>query len=152
MQKYLLLIVMIAFTFSIKAQIKYTGNGIYTSVKTGATGFAKYNTLAKKAKVEIDRWIGSNPLYYEIVSEIKSRISIGTGVNRATITFKLFHKNGMLAITKEENVEKRNAIISEIKNSKELFDLGIMSKQDFDKKINNLKDLLEKYPSNLDGY
>jgi len=61
MQKYLLLIVMIAFTFSIKAQIKYTGNGIYTNVKTGATGFAKYNTLAKKAKVEIDRWIGSNP-------------------------------------------------------------------------------------------
>lgn len=58
----------------------------------------------------------------------------------------------MLAITKEENAKKRNAIISEIKNSKELFDLGIISKQDFDKKINNLKDLLEKYPSNLDGY
>lgn len=143
---------MVAFTFSMKAQINYTGNGIYTNVKTGATGFAKYNTLAKKAKSEIDRWIGTRPFYYEIVSEVKSRVSIGTGVNRATITFKLYHNNGILAITKEENTKKRNAIISEIKNSKELFDLGIMSKQDFDKKINNLKNLLEKYPSDLGGY
>ena len=143
---------MVAFTFSMKAQINYTGNGIYTNEKTGATGFAKYNTLAKKAKSEIDRWIGTRPFYYEIVSEVKSRVSIGTGVNRATITFKLYHNNGMLAITKEENTKKRNAIISEIKNSKELFDLGIMSKQDFDKKINNLKNLLEKYPSDLGGY
>ncbi len=152
MRKYFLLIVMVAFTFSMKAQINYTGNGIYTNVKTGATGFAKYNTLAKKAKSEIDRWIGTRPFYYEIVSEVKSRVSIGTGVNRATITFKLYHNNGILAITKEENTKKRNAIISEIKNSKELFDLGIMSKQDFDKKINNLKNLLEKYPSDLGGY
>ena len=75
MRKYFLLIVMIAFTYSMEAQINYTGNGIYTNVKTGATGFAKYNTLAKKAKAEIDRWIGSKPFYYEIISEVKSRVS-----------------------------------------------------------------------------
>ena len=54
LRKYFLLILTVAFTYSMEAQINYTGNGIYTNVKTGATGFAKYNTLAKKAKSEID--------------------------------------------------------------------------------------------------
>ena len=85
---------------------------------------------------------------FEIISKVKTPPKLGRNP-KATVTFKLYNNNGTLAINAEERNQqtqtrldlKEEAII-EVKRLKELLDLGIITQEEFDKKVGELKKII----------
>ena len=115
--------------------IIYKGNGIYTSQRTGKTDLSSYRRMAKKAREKIVSFCKGYKVNYEIINEEKQSITIGLGVARALITFRVLNLDGSVFISKEE--AKKNLI-----ELKKFLDLGIITKQEFDQKAINLKKAL----------
>jgi hypothetical protein len=122
--------------------ITYLGNGIYKSVETGTTGFASFKKLSTKAIENFKAFADGYGCYFEIISTVKTSVKYGTGVPRATVTLKLFNKDGSLAITNSESKRKRDDIIKQIKELNELLELGVITEKEFNDKISPLKKIL----------
>ena len=54
----------------------------------------------------------------------------------------MFDKNGNVVISEMDKKENRKKIITQLKELKELLDLGILTKEEYDKSANELKRIL----------
>lgn len=149
-----------------KAYIIPMGNGVYQSSITGRSGFsstAKLKTKAlekgrefakeKKAEIEVigfdtveqsfmvfPQAIMTFRLVYETV-EINDPNDPNTITIRTTGNYK--NNNQQTTITKPssqiQNKDQKDAAMKEVKRLKELLDLGIITQDEFDKKLVSLK-------------
>jgi hypothetical protein len=128
--------------------IEYLGDGIYTSQYTGGTGYASLKKMSEKAIRNFKALVDPKNCTFEIISKVKTPPKLGRNP-KATVTFKLYNKNGTLAITTEERYQQTQIIVDlkeeamlEVKRLKELLDLGIITQEEFDKRATVLKKVI----------
>jgi|TARA_B100000767_G_scaffold273538_1_gene303984 hypothetical protein len=153
MKKFSLISIFILLSvFKISAQtgdgIKYLGDGIYTSQYTGGTGYASLKKMSEKAIRNFKAFSDPKNCTFEIISKVKTPTKLGRNP-KATVTFKLFNKDGTLALTSEEKYQQaqtnlgiKEQAMLEIKRLKELLDLEVITQVEFDKKLVSLKKIL----------
>ena len=117
--------------------LNYQGSGIYTLGKRGEHKYVKKqiekekNRLKDEILLEIVEFTNRNNYNYEIISE--------ENINRylpiVIVKFKVFNQDGSLVLSKED--AKKQMI-----ELKEYLDLGIITKEEFDKKAVELKKIL----------
>ena len=110
----------------------YLGEGTYKIKKT-SYGFKGKKGLEKDIRKQIEELAERQGLVYEIIN-VESYIT-GTLDPNVEISFKLKTKDGDTYISKEEAK-------NEILRLKELLELGVISKDDFDKKAQFLRKIL----------
>jgi hypothetical protein len=115
--------------------INYKGNYIYSSQKTGSTGFASYKTLLKKAIENIENYCNGQNLSFKIINQEKHSVPLGSGVPRAMVFFKLLNKDGSNFITKDMASE-------ELLKLKKFLDTGIITEAEFNEKSKELKQII----------
>ena len=122
--------------------ISYIGSGTYRIQQTGKTDISSYKRQVKKAKEKILSFVGGQGYSYKIINEEKDNVPVGYGVARTVIKFKMFDKNGNVVISEIDKKDNRKKIIAQLKELKELLDLGILTKEEYDKSANELKKIL----------
>ena len=142
--------------------IKYLGKGKYELIEVLGTGLTSVKGSIKRANKTLKKFIekvnlsSKNNYIAKKYSEEGKKGGIGV-YSEATIVFELVDKSGNIFIDKEQEVlvqekkaikevesnkiKKENAV-NEIKKFKELFDLGIITKEEYDKKALSLKKTL----------
>jgi hypothetical protein len=128
--------------------IEYLGDGIYTSQYTGGTGYASLKKMSEKAIRNFKAFADPKNCTFKIISKVKTRPKLGRNP-KATVTFKLYNKDGTLALTTEEKYQQKKTTVDlkeeamlEVKRLKELLDLGIITQEEFDKKAGELKKII----------
>jgi len=142
-----ILLSMVSLTAQTGDGIEYLGEGIYSSQYTGGTGYASLKKMSEKAIRNFKAVADAKNCTFEILSKVKTPTKLGRNP-KATVIFKLYNKNGTLAITAEERNQKTQATdtkgeaILELKRLKEILDLGIITQKEFDKKASELKKVI----------
>ena len=122
--------------------IFYKGKGVYTIQQTGKTSMASYKRQVKTALKKIKSYSSGLKLNYEIINTERNHVSLGYGVARATITFKLLNRDGTIAVNELDVDRDRDRAKKELIELKEFLDLGIITQEEFDKKAKPLKKIL----------
>jgi len=155
MKKLLILLLMIPF-ISFSQDIRPMGNGIYQlEIYGGAPGWPASRKLKEKAKKQVADFASKNNAKYEMISLEGDGMSLWDkpGVR---IIFRLVNETNSIsnsntsAITTSEKKKKitKDAARKELKELKELLDLGLLSQEEFDKKAVILKKIIleDNYP------
>ena len=151
-----------------KAYIFPMGDGIYQSSITGKSGFIGTGKLKTKALIKGQEFAKEKNADLEVISfeTIEQSFMV---FPQAIMTFRLVYDSktindpndpNSVIITRTGNIknnnqqtvikksvsseEDRQKIISELKDLKELLDLGILSQKEFDEKASYLKKILLK--------
>ena len=112
--------------------LTYLGEGIYKIKKT-SIGFKGKRGLEKDIRKQIEELANRQGLKYEIIN-VES-YTTGSLDPNVEISFKLKTLDGITFVSKEEAKK-------EILRLKELLDLGIINKKEFDDKTSALKQIL----------
>ena len=115
--------------------IQYLGKSTWTIHKESITGFVRLKKLRKRGINSIEQWTNSINAMYKVVNvdNVKAGMVI---TPKVTITFILLNRDGSVWLTREDAIEK-------LKESKELFDLGLLSEDDFNKMRQELAPLIK---------
>tara|TARA_B100000780_G_C20783924_1_gene311314 strand:- start:27 stop:533 length:507 start_codon:yes stop_codon:yes gene_type:complete len=116
----------------------YLGDGEYSLLKIGGSGFVSTKKLTKKATITIADFAERTNSSFEIITVIESNMTIGV-LPKVDVRFRLLDKNGNLILNSEESANKKNQAKKELINLKELLDMDIITKEEYDKKANQLK-------------
>ena len=119
----------------------YLGNGIYKVVQVGGSGFVKLTTLRKRVDEQINVFAKSNNLTFSIINVEEQKQSIGV-FPKVSVTYQMFDTTGKKYMSNEDKLNSKNSIVKELKQLKELLDLGIISKEEYEKKSIVLKKTL----------
>tara|TARA_B110000263_G_C15175036_1_gene448798 strand:- start:93 stop:608 length:516 start_codon:yes stop_codon:yes gene_type:complete len=122
--------------------IFYKGKGIYTIQQTGKTDMSSYKRQVKKALEKIKSYSKGLNLNYELINTERKDVPVGMGVSRTIITFKLLNNDGTVAVNKLDTQRDKDEAKKELLSLKEYLDLGIITKEEFDKKAVSLKKIL----------
>ena len=120
--------------------INYLGKSTYSVHKESITAFVSLKRLYKRGIKSIDMWTNSLNANYKVINV--DNVKAGLGITpKVTITFKLLRQDGSEWLTKEDAITK-------LKELKELLDLGILTQEEFDKKVVSLKKIIleDNYP------
>ena len=117
------------------------GNGKYKVVKVGGSGFVSLSTLKKRAEKQIIFFTEKNYLTYKLLNLEEQKSTIGV-FPKVVATYQLYDSTGKIYLTNEEKVTARESSIRELKQLKELLDLGLISRDDFEKKSAPLRKIL----------
>jgi len=117
------------------------GEGKYKIVQVGSTGFTSLKKLKKRALEQITNFASSNSLTFKEVDVQLLKAGIGV-FPKAEITYALSNSDGTPYLSKEEKSRNREKAIAELKSLKELYDLGLLTKEEFDQKSESLKKIL----------
>ena len=121
--------------------LNYQGSGIYTLSKWGEHRYVKKQIEKEKNKLkdeilkEIVEFTTRNNYKYEIISVENINRAVRGFWPIGIVTFKVFNQDGSLVLSKED--AKKQMI-----ELKEYLDLGIITKEEFDKKAVELKKIL----------
>ena len=123
------------------AGVSYISNGDYQSVVVGNSGFTSTKKLAKKAKEAINVFAKQNDFTVEFISTdiIKAQFGIYPS---ATVYFKAFLKDGSLAIQGADIKVAKEEAMEELKRLKNLFEMDLLTQEEFDKKAAELKKII----------
>ena len=119
--------------------LHYQGLGTYTLKKRGGYIMSTtkkrmanaYNELESAILNEIKLFTDSNEYSFKIISVEK----LGRSYPNVLITFKVFNKDGLLVLNKDEAKKQ-------LLELKEYLDLGIITQQEYDDKAASLKKIL----------
>jgi len=117
------------------------GNGIYKVVQVGGSGFVKLTTLRKRVEEQINVFAKSNNLTFQVLNIEEQKQSIGV-FPKVSVTYQMFDASGKKYLSSDDKLNLKNSIIKELKQLKELLDLGIISKEEHEKKSTVLKNTL----------
>jgi hypothetical protein len=112
--------------------LTYLGDGVYKIKKT-SIGFQGKKGLEKDITKQIEELASRQELTYEIIN-VESYMTGSLGPN-VEISFKLKTKDGLTFVSKEEAKK-------DILRLKELLELGVINKEEFDSKASSLKKIL----------
>ena len=118
--------------------MRYLGSGEHKIIVIGSTGFHSIKKLKKNAILKIEEFTEKQNASYEITSVQEFKFAFGTALPQVDITFKVFDQNGELILNKKD----REEAVKELKSLKELLDLGLISKEEFDSKAVKLKKII----------
>ena len=123
------------------AGVSYISNGDYQSVMAGANGLTSTKKLAKKAKEAANVFAKQNDFTVEFISTdiIKAQFGIYPS---ATVYFKAFLKDGSLAIQGADIKVAKEEAMEELKRLKNLFEMDLLTQEEFDKKAAELKKII----------
>ena len=139
--------------------IFYLGNGQYKIVKIGRGALAGIKTLGKRIEKEIKVLSAKYNLKYELIdSQESKKLSGQQGVQKLELTYKLYSMDGSLALNenlgiiklsdeqiKENEIqteENKDKAIKKLKELKELLDMDLITKDEFDKESFKLKKII----------
>jgi len=141
-----------------KQGIFYLGNGQYKVTYVGGNGFVSLRKLHKRCLNDIEELSVKHNLKYEFVdSKERKAVAAVNPFPKVEEIYTLYNSDGSLAlnenlgIIKEENanfddVEKevigRDEAIKRIKEAKDLFDVGILSQEEYDKLVAKYKAII----------
>tara|TARA_B110000879_G_C10861438_1_gene389357 strand:- start:71 stop:577 length:507 start_codon:yes stop_codon:yes gene_type:complete len=117
------------------------GNGKYTVVKVGRTGFVSLRKLQRRALEQIRSFATSNNLNWKEINIQKHNAGIGV-FPKVEVTYQLFNSDGSLYLSDSEKINKRSQVIKELKELKELYDMGILTENEYNTQSAKLKKLL----------
>jgi hypothetical protein len=137
----------------------YLGNGQYKIVKIGRGALAGIKTLGKRIEKEIKVLSAKYNLKYELIdSQESKKLSGQQGVQKLELTYKLYSMDGSLALNenlgiiklsdeqiKENEIqteENKDKAIKKLKELKELLDMDLITKDEFDKESFKLKKII----------
>ena len=137
----------------------YLGNGQYKIVKIGRGALAGIKTLGKRIEKEIKVLSAKYNLKYELIdSQESKKLSGQQGVQKLEQTYKLYSMDGSLALNenlgiiklsdeqiKENEIqaeENKDKAIKKLKELKELLDMDLITKDEFDKESFKLKKII----------
>ena len=127
----------------------YFKDGIYYSVAAANTGFTRIKKMTKDAEEQMKIFAKNNRYTYELIKVDEEKGGLGkftTSIN----WYRVFNPDGSL-VSNMVNVEKlsnqssnelKNNAIEELKKLKELLDLELITKEEFDKKSKELKKII----------
>lgn len=122
--------------------IHYLGQGIYYIQQTANTDVGSYKRQVRKAKQKIESFAKSEDKSFEILNEERRDVKVSIGVARTIIKFKLLNKDGTPALNEMDKMQAKNQAKKELLELQEFLELGIITKDDFDKKAEKLKKIL----------
>ena len=138
-----------AFTKKVEG-VYYHKNGVFKVVAVGGSGFTSINRMIRKADKQMNEFATQNNYTYKLIKTDKERG--GPGIYTTAISwFFVYKSDGSLVIDKDEGKEKttkkssndsRNNAIEELKQLKELLDLEIITKEEFEGKSKELKKII----------
>lgn len=111
-------------------------DGTLTVVEVGGTGFVSLNKLRKRADKSILKYADNNNFSYKYLSETTRKTTVGV-FPKVSRVYKIFNLDGSPIITK-------STAISKIKEFKELLDMGVISKEEFNDATKKYKEELLK--------
>jgi hypothetical protein len=133
----------------VNTNMSYLGYGEYSIVKKGATGYSSIKRLKKKATSEIEDMANRQNAKYKIISiqEFPAKFMVLPKIN---VTFRLLNQDGTLLLNQEETAKNKEAVdsanqkakdkaIKDLKNLKELLNMNIITKEEYNKKAEELK-------------
>ena len=113
------------------------GRGQYKIVKVGGSGFVSLSTLRKRVEEQISVFATNNNLTFKLINTEEQKTSFGI-FPKVTSTYQMFDSNGNFFLSEEDKAKERDRVIKELKQMKELFDLGLITKEDFETKKTEL--------------
>ena len=154
--KKIILITLALIPLTIFSQFGYNTAEKFTYKSDGKHQYIGYNdgilqsSVKKNAVKYFNRFAKTNNLEYKILDE-KFDIEIDpNGILDTSTRYKYSaniefrDKNGDLFLTKAENNEQRNDAIKKLKQLKELLDMGLIDKSEFDSSAADLKKIILK--------
>ena len=108
------------------------GRGKYEVVQVGANGFVSMSALRKRAEEQISKFATNNNLTYKLINSEEQK---GFGIYpKIKSTYQMFDLNGNIFLSDEDKAKERESVIKDLKQIKELFDMGILSKEEYEVK------------------
>ena len=114
------------------------GRGQYEVVQVGANGFVSISAVRKRAEEQISKFATINNLTYKLINSEEQK---GFGLfPKVKSTYQMFDLNGNIFLSDEDKAKERESVIKDLKQIKELFDMGILSKEEYEvKKVELVK-------------
>ena len=133
--------------------IFYLGKGQYKIVKIGSSGFVSRKKLGKKCDSDISLIANKYDLEYELTDTQKRKMGIGV-FPKIENTYTLYKKDGGLALNEEIGIIEKPPVevqksgitkdeaVKRLKEAKDLFDSGILTKEEYDKLVAKYKPII----------
>ena len=116
--------------------INYIGKSKYTVHKESFTGFIRLKRLEKRCIKAIQKWTTSIGGKFEVVNT--DYVKAGLGITpKVTVTFRLLEADGSVWLTK-------NDAIAKLKEAKELLDLEMITRPEYEKLKQELAPIINK--------
>ena len=123
----------------------YFKEGIFYAVSVANSGFTSIKKMTRQAEEQMENFAKNNKYKYELIKVDEEKGGLGkytTSIN----WYKVYELDGSLVSNKvnEEAVKEpsKNNAIEELKKLKELLDLDLITKEEFDKKSKELKKII----------
>lgn len=127
----------------------YFKEGIFYAVSVANSGFTKIKKMTKQAEEQMENFAKNNNYKYELIKIDEEKGGLGkytTSIN----WYKVYELDGSLVGSKsrkevEQNQQinnSKNYAIEELKKIKELLDLELITKEEFDIKAKELKKII----------
>jgi hypothetical protein len=119
----------------------YLGNGEYSLVRVGGSGFISTKKLAKKAIEKIEDIANRANAQYEIINVLEYKSTMGV-LPKVDVRYRLLNQDGSSIVSKEESSKNKEEAKKDLLDLKELLELGIITQEEYDKKAKQLKTIL----------
>ena len=123
----------------------YFKEGIFYAVSVANSGFTSIKKMTRQAEEQMENFAKNNKYKYELIKVDEEKGGLGkytTSIN----WYKVYELDGSLVSNKvnEEAIKEpsKNNAIEELKKLKELLDLDLITKEEFDKKSKELKKII----------
>ena len=127
----------------------YFKEGIFYAVSVANSGFTSIKKMTRQAEDQMENFAKNNKYKYELIKVDEEKGGLGkytTSIN----WYRVYELDGSLVSNKvnEEAVKEpsinnsKNNAIEELKKLKELLDLDLITKEEFDKKSKELKKII----------
>ena len=123
----------------------YFKEGVFYAVSVANSGFTSIKKMTRQAEEQMENFAKNNKYKYELIKVDEEKGGLGkytTSIN----WYKVYELDGSLVSNKvnEEAVKEpsKNNAIEELKKLKELLDLDLITKEEFDKKSKELKKII----------
>ena len=122
--------------------VKYLGNGKYKVIVINDNGFKRKKKFNLQVNESIQQFANNNgATNYEILYTQLTKPS-GLLYWRGEVDFNLLDNSGNLIIAKKESSANKKDAKQELLDLKDLLDMGIITQEEFNKKVKELKKIL----------
>ena len=119
----------------------YSGNGEFVVTQVGNSGFVSLKKLEQRCNEQIQEYCERNNYTYEVKNI--QRFKQGVGVfPKVQLDVIVKDKNGVRVENEEDEKIRKENLRKEILSLKEYLDMGVITQEEYDQKINELKKLI----------